>query len=43
MNNIELIEKLCQIIEECLDLIEDEALQREMESEYEKAMGERYD
>ena len=38
MSNIELVERLCQIIEECLALIEDEAARRDMEDAFDKAM-----
>lgn len=40
MSSLEVIEVLCRIIEECLAAIEDEAIHRELEAEYLKAIGE---
>ena len=39
MSNLEVIEALCRIIEECLAVIEDEALIKALEEEYRKAIG----
>ena len=39
MNTMQIIEALCRIVTEALDVIRDEETKRQLEEEYDKVMG----